>query len=98
MVKSLHDFLNRTKMPEPADYEDSPMSHFATIVENEEVEANKRIIAAIEMNSLKVMYNLSKFSTYHMTSMAYEDALKDYKRDFIRKEEEENYLSRHGIE
>ncbi len=90
MAKSLLDFLQRAKLPEPADYEDSPMSYFVTIVEDEEIEPNKRIIAAIEMNSMKVTYNLAHFSNYYMTQMAYEDAIKEYKRYLIRKEEREN--------
>lgn len=82
MVEHIENFLKANNFPAPKDYEDSIEGYLASLIENDELEPDMRIKATSELAALKYPMNNFRIQEGLRLTMAYEEALSNYKNRF----------------
>jgi hypothetical protein len=78
----LSDYLRENGYPEPNIYEKSADGYFESVVDNEQLPITIRLKAASEISVMKFLDASCAVQKSMQISMAYEDALEEFKRSF----------------
>lgn len=79
MVEHIENYLKANNFPAPKDYEDSIEGYLASLIEDDELESEMRIKGAYELAALKYPMNNFRIQEGMRLTMAYEEALSNYK-------------------
>ncbi|WP_155837569.1 hypothetical protein [Herminiimonas sp. CN] len=82
----LSDYLRENGYPEPNIYEKSADGYFESVVDNERLPIIVRLKAASEIGAMKFLDASCAVQKSMQISMAYEDALEEFKRSFPQTE------------
>lgn len=81
---NLCDYLHINKYPPPSDHEDSAESYLNDVVNNKDIDVKTRIYAAHELGAFAAYKSSSQMQNLFRMKLAFEDAIEEYKRAFIR--------------
>lgn len=82
MVEHIENFLKANNFPAPKNYEDSIEGYLASLIEDDELQPEMRIKATAELAALKYPMNNFRMQEGFRLTMAYEEALSNYKNRF----------------
>ena len=82
LAEHLFDYLRSNGYPEPNDYQEDVESYLSDVMGNEEQPVDVRLKAAIEIGSLSMLAAYRHMSQLMKTHLAYEEAIRQYKRTF----------------
>lgn len=82
MVEHIENYLKANNFPAPKDYEDSIEGYLASLIDNNELEPEMRIKGAYQLAALKYPMNNFRVQEGLRLTMAYEEALSNYKNRF----------------
>ncbi len=83
IVKHIFDFLSENNFPEPNTYQESTISYLNSVANNDELPKEMKFFAAAEIGVLAFLMNSCKIQENMRLSMAYEDAIEQYKKHLI---------------
>jgi hypothetical protein len=80
----LCDYLHQNKYPAPRDYEDSVEAYLGAVVDNNSLDISTRLKAAFELGTFHGWNAQSQLQHSLRMKLAFEDAIDEYKRAFVR--------------
>lgn len=76
------DYLKTNRYPEPDDYLKSPEEYFSSVAQSDSIPIELRLKAAAELGSLNYPIANREIQNSMRLSMAFEDAIENYKKTF----------------
>ena len=85
MAGYLCDFLMENNFPDPGNYQDSATSYLESVANDNETPIEIRLRSAAELGVMSSYIAQMKLSVHAQLSMAYEDAIENYKNHIALK-------------
>lgn len=79
MSSYICDFLSQNNFPDPGNYQESAVSYLESVASDSTLPVETRLRAAAELGAINSFMAQYKISLHTQISMAYEDAIEQYK-------------------